>query len=372
MKLDYSGIKPLDGSPMMSANCWNTILAAVDTQIARNTSERTTVLEWGAGNSTISLIRKGLTKKSNMKLVSVEHETSFFHWLAESAIAELVEGNSGDGVTVTWTPLAGPRVPLAQMSKMVRRHRSLESAPINLQIILNSKRLAFVEELTPNFSIAPFRLLRGLVKLSLLKLNYAYWVVRGILGALFHGKASYGLHALGVSLVSLQGKDIEKGVFFTHFEKNPAPGCLVLKKDELEIVLWHLPVNHSPFWDTTMVLEGSVNQLVDYVEVPLQEQYDVIFIDGRARTPCIKRVHMDTLLKTGGWLFVHDAFRIEMLEGFRLFAKPPSFILGSNITLNGQKRCAEGWGMPLVTIGGGIDELEQKITQELFVFHNVI
>ena len=46
---------------------------------------------------------------------------------------------------------------------------------------------------------------------------------------------------------------------------------------------------------------------------------DVILVDGRARTSCLKRVHHEELLAGDGMLFLHDAARPSHIEGLRLF-----------------------------------------------------
>ena len=45
-------LKPLDGSPLMSENCWRAILNSVNERAKAEKKVR--CLEWGAGNSTIT------------------------------------------------------------------------------------------------------------------------------------------------------------------------------------------------------------------------------------------------------------------------------------------------------------------------------
>ena len=63
----------LDGTPMMSANCWRAIEEAVLNR------PRCRYLEWGSGNSTIAMLRLALETPSlhGSRLCSVEHDPEF-------------------------------------------------------------------------------------------------------------------------------------------------------------------------------------------------------------------------------------------------------------------------------------------------------
>src|SRR3989344_1295194 len=91
MEPELSFLKPLDGSPLISDNCWNTVLDSLRERISSESNIR--VLEWGSGNSTISFVREGAKADKDFELISVDHDTRFFPYLAESVIQELKESN---------------------------------------------------------------------------------------------------------------------------------------------------------------------------------------------------------------------------------------------------------------------------------------
>ncbi|MFA5853705.1 MAG: hypothetical protein WC866_01325 [Patescibacteria group bacterium] len=366
-KFDPSLIEPLDGSPMISANCWNAVLETVDERA--RTEKRLRCLEWGAGNSTISLVRKGRKMENDFEFVSIEHETNFFHWLAESVLAEFLDGSSTN-LKITWQPLAGAVIPLARLGATLKEHRALECASLSWQILLGNRRLQYIDGFRPQFDFSAFKLFKQAARLLLMKMGYALWLVKSVARSFISKSAPAQTHKLAAPTLVLSGASIKKGAFFEHFEENPVPGCLTIEQSGARVELWHLPALETVFWNKGVLLDGSIKQLFEYVCVPLNGSFDVVFIDGRARVSCIKRTHRDKLLKDGGSLFVHDAFRAEMAEGFRLFSPSFSFIRGSNTTLNGQSRCEEKFGMPLARVGDDLRTLRWEITQEMFTYKN--
>ncbi len=368
VKFDPAQIKPLDGSPMMSANCWNAVLETVDARAQGGKPLR--CLEWGAGNSTVSLVRKGRKLENDFAFVSIEHETNFFHWLAESILAEFLDGTDTKNLKVTWQPLKESVLSLSKAGSVLKEHRALESASLGWQILLNSRRLQYIERITPQFGFTFRGVLKQIVRMMLVGMGYALWMAKSIMRSFVAESADSQQRTLAEPTLRMEGNAVKKGTFFELFEKDPGPGCFTIEHDGIRVDLWHLPALQTVFWNKGLLLDGSIRQLFDYVCIPLSGVFDVIFIDGRARVPCIKRVHRDTLLKEGGSLFVHDAFRAEMTEGFRLFGDTFTFIQGTNRTLNGQARCPEGFGFPLARVGDTLETARWVITQELFTVKN--
>ena len=351
-------IKPLDGSPLMSDNCWNVIITAIKERSTEG--KEVTCLEWGSGNSTINLIRTALNVKMNFKIISVDHETAFFPWLAESIINEFC-GRKEEKPILTWHLLQGPIISFSKIGKILSERSVFKSSSLYWQIILGNKRLQYVEKYQPNFDFHFTKVIKQLIKLMIIEIDYWFWIIRGIVYNFLLRKRFDDRYALSEPIII---KD-----FFDYFTKNHKPGCLKIKQDNVTIELWHLPMLQS-FWRYGLLLDGPITQLSDYVSIPVKENFDIIFIDGRARVSCIKRVNRDKLLKNGGWLFVHDAFRSEMGEAFQMLNQPHQFINGSNKTLNGQKRCDDGFGFPFIKTGDGLTNLNQEIVQELFVYQN--
>jgi hypothetical protein len=142
-------------------------------------------------------------------------------------------------------------------------------------------------------------------------------------------------------------------------------GCLLLSCGNLSVQLWLLPCL-STVWKKGAIADGSYTQMPEYVETPLSGKFDLIFIDGRARVSCIRRVWHDHLLAPTGTLYVHDAFRPDMMSGFILYGRY-YFVDGSNKTLSGEVRCKDLFGPPLThkKVAGGI--VMSTISNELFV-----
>ncbi len=367
MKLAKFKLKPLDGSPYVSANCWEVVLKAVEQQAKSEKTVR--YLEWGSGNSTISLVKTGLNLGADFEFVSIEHETAFFPWLAESVLDAL--GSYKSKTKISWQILKGPIISWPQLKEVLVEKRTLKSAFLNWQILLGNKRLQYVDGFEPKFDFSFFKFIKQAVKLVLVELSYWIWLIKGLSRGLRTKTSLVKRYELSSPIFTMEREEIKKKKFFEYFKKKPTAGCLKIQSDNLNIELWHLPEIRTIFWNRGLLLDGSPVQLPDYVGIPLEGKFDIIFVDGRARVSCIKRVYRDKLLKQRGWLFVHDAFRIEMAEGFKLFSNSFKFIRGSNVMLNGQKRAYEEFGPPLIQAGDTVEALKPEIMQELFVYQNL-
>ncbi len=351
-------IKPLDGSPFMSDNCWNAIIDAVKERSFLE--EEIRCLEWGSGNSTINLLRTALNLNLNFKMISVDHETNFFPWLAESVINEFFE-KTGKKPSVSWSPLKGPMISLRQFKKVLSERNKFKCSSLYWQIILNNKRLQYIEGYQPNFKFSFIKTIKQIIKLIFIELDYWFWIIKGVIYGFFLKEKSSERYQLNEPIVINN--------FFDYFNKNQVSGCLKIQQEKICMELWHIP-KLQMFWRYELLLDGPITQLPDYVNIPVEGKFDIIFIDGRARVSCAKRVNRDNLLKGGGWLFVHDAFRSEMMEVFRMFSRSLKFINGSNKTLNGNKRCSDDFGPPLIQTGDSLYNLNKQIIQELFVYQN--
>jgi len=344
-------LKPLDGSPLMSENCWRAILNSVNERAKAEKKVR--CLEWGAGNSTIGFVRSALNMKDEFELVSVEHQTTFFPYLTESVIDTFLGSKNKTGLKISWASLEKPAIKLSQLKDVLKRHQNLKNSSLTWQILTGNKRLQYAEQFRPDFSPSLYKRLKQSVKFALITLAYWTWIVQAV--------------------IRPQKNPVFKEVqedFPRKFLHNPEAGCLSIKNSKITVTLWHLPEIRNFFWNRGLLLDGSIFQLPDFVDVPIGGQFDIIFIDGRARVSCMKRVYYDKLLKDQGYLFVHDAYRTEMAEAFKLFGPTHTFLQGSNITLNGKERCHRQFGFPLVQVGDSKETLRWKIMQELFVYQN--
>lgn len=360
-------IKPLDGSPLISENCWNTVLDALKKRLKSEDEVR--FLEWGGGNSTVSLIRTALEAGKKFELNSADHDARFFPYLAESLILEFLKNGTFD-TQISWKNLRGPYLTIPEAKTIFTRHRKLKAKTIDWQILTGNKRIQFAENTAPYFGFFQRKTLRQLAKYILIKLEYFLWLTEGLVSKLFQKKVEAGYYSIEESTFHLHGEGIKSGLFSAYFEKSRPRGYLEVTQGKISLKLWHIPELNTLFWKKGVLLEGSIEQLPDFIEMPLEGKFDAVFVDGRARVSCIKRAFYDKLLKEGGYLFVHDAYRSEMMEGFKLFTPTPTFIQGSNVTLNGSIRCHESFGYPLIRTGESAKKLEYRIAQELFMYQN--
>jgi len=349
-------IKPLDGAPFMSDNCWQAVLDAVRDRAKQKQSVR--ILEWGSGNSTIHLARLGGEIGTPFKITSVEHETRFFGHLAESVLAACAEKGTCEAV---WQPLRGFSIPVSHIGNVSRDRRDLRGDSLTWQIMLGNKHFQYIDGFKPYFGFSPLKIIKNLVKLGLLELSYRIWLGAGLARSLGREQKDR------LGNIAWRGGEAQQN-FLDYFQNNPAAGRLRIACGNMDIYLWHLPGLRPPMMKDEIILDGPITQLQDYVMIPVDSQFDVIFIDGRARISCIKRVHRDTMLDTNGWLFVHDAFRSEMSEAFRLFGPAATFLNGSNVMINGKHRADERFGPPFIKAGNALDAARWEIAQELFVY----
>ena len=359
MEPELSFLKPLDGSPLISDNCWNTVLDSLRERISSESNIR--VLEWGSGNSTISFVREGAKADKDFELISVDHDTRFFPYLAESEIQEFINkrnvSNTKD-VKIFWQ--AGVENSKISSIGLLKRNRLLKSSVINWQIISGNKRIQYAERFKPSFNLFRLGVLKNIVKLILITLGYLNWI-------LFRNIKNSKGSVLDFTEDYSQSKH---NSFTDFFLKNPQTGFLKIEGSGINVSLWHIPELRTLFWRGGVLHDCSINQLPQYVNVPLSGKFDLVFVDGRSRVSCAKRVFHDSLLKDKAYLFVHDAYRTEMFEAFNLFSPTATFVHGSNVTLNGSTRCKEDFGFPLVKTGDSIGNIDFRIAQELFIFRN--
>ena len=82
-------------------------------------------LEWGAGNSTVSILKHSLEEDYRVELTSVEHATSFFPYLVGSLINLLIE--KGADFDMEWRTLKGPHLDFSEVRRVLRERRTREN-----------------------------------------------------------------------------------------------------------------------------------------------------------------------------------------------------------------------------------------------------
>jgi hypothetical protein len=84
----------------------------------------------------------------------------------------------------------------------------------------------------------------------------------------------------------------------------------------------------------------------------------------------MKRVYYEELLARDGVLFVHDADRPHLYEGFQMFGSY-HFIRGTNIRTNGESQYIRaGAILPILGSGETISNITFCADRELFFFYN--
>jgi len=350
-------IQPLDGSPQISDNCWQAVLDTLRERASEGSVVR--YLEWGAGNSTLAVLELARESKTPFEIIAIDHNTGFFPVLAEA----LIEQASADGeATVSWRALQPYVFSRDHFRRLLADKRQLVSSPMRWIAAWGNHRIQYTEAFVPRFGFPFATIVRQLMKLGLIELAWWWWVAQGLL------RRGSGANAEPFERGAEERLTAAPGAFATYFASHTTPGELTITCGKVVMRFWHLPALSNIFWHKGLLIDGSTAQLPSFVGVPLEGTFDVVLVDGRARVPCIMRVHRDHLVHSGGRLFVHDAFRAEMMEAFLRFSPTPSFIDGSNTMTNGTIRCPEEYGPPQMYNGDSLDTRTSRVLQELFVW----
>src|SRR5439155_2494579 len=133
-----------------------------------------------------------------------------------------------------------------------------------------------------------------------------------------------------------------------------------------------IPRLRNRLWREGPILDGLYEEFADYVSAPLEGRFDVVLVDGRARTSCLKRVHHDNLLAPGGVLFLHDAHRPSQQEALQLFSTW-SYVRGTRSTSDDTSRGEAPGGEerptpPLVRSGASMQHVETVFDRELYFY----
>jgi len=142
-----------------------------------------------------------------------------------------------------------------------------------------------------------------------------------------------------------------------------APTSVTFDTERVRLEYLFIPQLRNWLWQRAPILDGLYAEFADYVSVPLEGQFDVILVDGRARTSCLKRIHHDDLLAPGGVLFLHDAHRPSQHEALQLF-RTWSFVRGSRIGSDS----SPSPGPPLVRSGPSMEHGEAVFDRELYFY----
>jgi predicted O-methyltransferase YrrM len=339
----------LDGTPMMSPNCWQAIQEAAE---ARGPCR---YLEWGTGNSTLAMLRTALEDgRAGWEIHAVESDLGFADEMM-AAIAETFRRAGADGL-VHVEPLRYPKPGLLQAVRPDPLVRLYESQ--FLKVLWRTR-------------------------------NDDYWIMdarpqgrdAGRLGGVNRSftqvRCSTG-HALHRVRRAVGAKDVQPSRVSAGTVQSPvvpalrSPTRVVFETSKVKLDYYAVPQLRNRIWHRRPILDGLYAEFADYVSAPLDGRFDVVLVDGRARTSCLKRVHHDELLNAGGALFLHDAHRPSHQEALRLYS-PWSYLRGVHDTEGEAAAPSPEDGTrpprpPQVRSGGSMEQLAAGFDRELFFY----
>lgn len=335
--------------PLMSENCWETVVAALH----RGRDLR--CLEWGSGNSTLAAAQLMLESGSDgrSELVSVEHDHAYYL----DVLQQMVDLARELGRQGTIEIAVSPPVSWVEWRRAHRRSKDLECHVLKWLWLSGNKSYLPAGKELPDFSFGLRR-----------TFHRGRSLARAELAFLLEGWRS---------LVARDPDPVPARIVLDSGQPFSSTGAIgivprrvrtTLILDRCRIHYHCLPPLKNFLSGRQTILDGLYIEFFSYVDLALTGTFDVILIDGRARTSCIRRVHEDSLLSPGGIMFVHDADRVHHHEGYQLFDRY-EFVTGSNVKLDGSVLYPRaGVVLPLVASGDRIAELRVRNDRELFLY----
>lgn len=329
----------------MSPNCWRFVEDAV------RSHPDCRYLEWGSGNSTIAVLRLALANRDSSAFVlhSIENNRKFANAMVD-AIAKTFQAASVEGV-VRVEPIRFSKPSLLgafASDKAVARYEAHF-----LRVLWNTRNDRFwvLNAETEGSHAGRGGALRR--RLIALRCSAAFRWQR-LQRALQRSEPGDTVLSVG----TIQSPNLPRLKF---------PARVIFETERVRLEFLLIPQLRNWLWHRHPILDGLYREFADYVSAPLDGQFDVVLVDGRARTSCLKRVHHDDLLAPGGTLFLHDAHRLSQYEGLLHFPTW-SYVRGSNE--GGGNACSGGEGPapPLVRSGSSTDHVDTVFDRELYFY----
>ena len=333
-----------DGIPLMSPNCWR----AIEDAVAARAPCR--YLEWGSGNSTIALLRAALEGRGGprLELHSIESDLNFARSMFD-AIAETFQRASVDGL-VRVEPVCYPKPSLLE---------ALGSDPAVARYEAEFLKVLWHTR-NDRFWVAQPR-----------ARDLARWGGLRRYGTTLRCSAAFRLHRVRRALAATDMTQTETETGTVQSPPIPplrSPTLVTFDTEPALIQYLVIPQLRNRLWREGPILDGLYEEFADYVSAPLEGRFDVVLVDGRARTSCLKRVHHDHLLAPGGVLFLHDADRPSQQEGLQLFSTW-SYVRGtSNVPDEDSPGEEEGPTPPQVWSGRSMQDVEAVYDRELYFY----
>ena len=329
---------PLSGAPAVSANCWNELEREIVQARCRS------FLEWGSGNSTIRLLnqKRDRALPDLRQITSIENDLPFYLRMVEEAREVLQEIAAPRDLEVTHRVYRN-----VVDSETWAKRKQLEAASVRYQQAIGGFK-------DPGAAYQKYRRRGGI-------LRYFAHVIMSL----------ERLVARDVSFLTRRVTDAvlarpDSTVAWTPgYPSNIANGrCVHTRFEAGDVILDYLLVpklSRSP-----KILDGLYSEYATYVNAPVSPDYDAVFIDGRARVSCMKRVVLDGLLSEAGLFFLHDAHGFHMKEGLALF--PGGFFLNGNVVLIDGTDFSHAFPTTPVQAGEKVEATRPTNLREMFVY----
>ena len=328
----------LTGAPAVSANCWNELEREIAAAGCRS------FLEWGSGNSTIRILSR---KRDNIlpeltAVTSVENDAPFYLRMLEEFRRVLGEIAGAGDLTVTHRVFQN-RVD----SRTWARRKELEAPSVRYQQAMGGFK-------DPRSTFQTFSSRGGLPRFYI---RLAMSTIR-----MAARDASFFSRWLGDTVLRRRS---QIAAWQEGYPTGAATGqCIHTRFETGDFTLDYLLV--PKLFRSAKILDGLYAEYATYVNAPVSSEYDSIFVDGRSRVSCMKRVLLDGLLSGSGTLFVHDAYGFHMNEGFSLF--PGGVYLNGNAVLIDGSDFSNAFPYSLVEAGEAVDTTEPVNLREMFVY----
>lgn len=353
----------LNASPHMSDNCWR----AIETCFFEKYTSPQIVkyLEWGSGNSTLAIIKYALESQQSIEITSIEHDPSFYKNMVQNLFTLVKQGS------LTIESLYGPLFSPKDAFRRIQEVRQNEAYFLKFQYYTEHKNLFELNDHRDKHRITIKKIIKQSIKSLARDIHFYIYICKGLFRwisatpSLKKEKIGYCI-SKKVTTVNIENVTLKADVD-TIIKNIKGPTKITLFVNSIKLSYLLFPHLKSPLDWRGRTFDGLCNEFPDYVLYPQKTQFDIVYVDGRARVSCLKRIKRENLLNKGGYLFVHDAFSIHFYEALTLFG-PYTFIHGSNKKTDDQNTFEEK-SPHLIQLGDSLDKLETRIDRELFVYH---
>ncbi len=315
-------ITDMISSPTISDNLWKVMVEK------QSEFSDLKILEFGSGGSTLGFIKEYYGNRhryGSIKIVSFEHWPAFYRHLCR-ILPDYIEARDGEGLKFSVYRIKGPREGLSGRLKKNRLSK-LYAVPPVYDILGTKKGVVF----------HPVRLTVMAIDLLNKRICALLSVVNSLSAYYFRKITGRDAAKWEKSLVLA---DMSPKGFKEYLEDKAISGkCMVEIKSadgSFRFDYYLLPEKgRNPFW-RRMDIDGTFGEFEDYVLFPLDCKFDIVYLDGRSRVSCARRVLAEGLLSSGGYMFMHDAHKAWYEKWLQDVYEKGERLSGSNRRLDGR------------------------------------